>query len=52
MRCGVPSASTSRSSGAVTKPSGGPGKGVLGFTCPGLPAGLTPGGAGLGKGGL
>jgi hypothetical protein len=52
MRCGVPSASTSRSSGPVGKPSGGPGSGVFALTWPGLPAGFCGGGQGRGKGGL
>ena len=47
MRCGVPSASTSRSSGPVGKPRCGPGSGLPGCTSPGLPRGLRKGGAGL-----
>ena len=52
MRIGVPSASTSRSSGPWVKPSGGPGIGLFGPTSPILPAGFGPGGAGRGNGGL
>ena len=37
---------------AVTKPSGGPGSGVIGAISSGLPAGFTAGGGALGKGGL
>ena len=52
-RCGwaLPASSTSRSSGPVTKPSGMPESGVIGLP-PSLPAGLGPGGASFGKGGL
>ena len=53
MRSGVPSASTSRSSGAVTKPSGGPGSGVFGVDLrPACRPASPPGGAGFGKGRL
>ena len=43
MRRGVPSASTSRSSGPVGKPSGGPAASTPGATWPGLPAGFGGG---------
>ena len=50
MRCGVPCVIDQQDlPGLVTKPSGGPGSGVLGFTCPSLPAGFTSGGIGFGK---
>ena len=49
MRSGSPSSSTSKSSGPVGKPSGGPFKGVSGLQE--LP-GLMPGGIGFGNGGL
>src|SRR6056297_2659625 len=52
MRCGVPSASTSRSSGDVVKPSGGPPIGVFGLIVPGLPNGFSGGGGGFGNGAL
>ena len=52
MRKGLPSSSTSKSLGLTTKPKGGPGMGVLGRTCPSLPAGLMGGGIGFGNGGL
>ena len=52
IRRGLPSASTSRSSGPIGKPSGGPASGVFGATWPALPAGRTGGGTGRGKGGL
>ncbi len=52
MRCGVPSASTSRSSGAVTKPSGGPGKRRVGLHLPRLAARLDARRRRLGKGRL
>ena len=52
MRLGVPSSSTSRSSGPLGKPSGGPGSGSPATTSPTLPAGRGAGGIGLGNGGL
>jgi hypothetical protein len=48
IRQGVPSASTSRSSGSIGKPSGGPGSGRSGATSPGRPAGFGPAGTGFG----
>src|SRR4026207_1193947 len=52
MRCGVPAASTSRSSGPGGKPRCGPGSGLAGGTARGLPAPLEEGRGKLGIGRL